>query len=60
MIDIVAVSLNIQSEEHVSTVLFYFNFDAISLYNTIYIVHVLYIYPSKHLHRLQMLSFKVI
>lgn len=42
MIDIVAVSLNIQSKEHVSTVLFYFNFDAISLYNTI--LHVLYIY----------------
>lgn len=43
MIDIVAVSLNIQSKEHVSNVLFYFNFDAISLYNTIYTVRV-YIY----------------
>lgn len=44
MIDIVAVSLNIQSKEHVSNVLFYFNFDAISLYNTIYTVRVIYIY----------------
>lgn len=61
MIDIVAVSLNIQSKEHVSNVLFYFNFDAISLYNTIYTVRVfIYIYISKHLHRMQMLSFKVI
>lgn len=51
MIDIVAVSLNIQSKEHVSNVLFYFNFDAISLYNTIYTVRVIYI--SKHLHRMQ-------
>lgn len=59
MIDIVAVSLNIQSKEHVSNVLFYFNFDAISLYNTLYTVRV-YIYMSKHLHRMQMLSFKVI
>lgn len=59
MIDIVAVSLNIQSKEHVSNVLFYFNFDAISLYNTLYTVRV-YIYISKHLHRMQMLSFKVI
>lgn len=45
MIDIVAVSLNIQSKEHVSNVLFYFNFDAISLYNTLYTVRVyIYIY----------------
>lgn len=59
MIDIVAVSLNIQSKEHVYNVLFYFNFDAISLYNTLYTVRV-YIYISKHLYRMQMLSFKVI
>lgn len=44
MIDIVAVSLNIQSKEHVSTVLFYFNFDAISLYMQYHIACIMYIY----------------
>lgn len=50
MIDIVAVSLNIQSKEHVSTVLFYFNFDAISLYNTILRVLCIYICIYSHLN----------